>query len=151
MRLILPGVQLPMCMRPGYRNGMDEIESVRADQWLWAARFFKTRRLSREAIDGGKVELNGSRCKPSKAVKPGDRLQVTRGHERFDVEVLALADKRGPAKLAQALYRETEASREARERQREQLRLSRPVHPDRRPDKADRRRLRRIKHGLPDR
>ncbi len=127
---------------------MNGIATVRADVWLWAARFFKTRRLAREAIDGGKVELNGAACKPSKPVKPGDRLRVTKGEERFDVEVLALSDKRGPAKVAQALYEETEASRAAREEHRAMARLSRPVKPDKRPDKADRRKLRRLKHDV---
>lgn len=125
---------------------MNELANVRADVWLWAARFFKTRRLAREAIDGGKVELNNAACKPSKLVKPGDKLRVTKGEERFDIEVLALSDKRGPAKLAQALYEETEASRTTREEHRAMARLRRPVKPDKRPDKADRRKLHRLKH-----
>ena len=85
------------------------IPSVRADIWLWAARFFKTRSLCRQAIDGGKVVA----CKPSKTVKPGDTFRITRGNERFEVEVLALSDTRGPASVAQTLYRESEASRTA--------------------------------------
>lgn len=125
---------------------MSEIESVRADVWLWAARFFKTRRLAREAIDGGKVALNEAGCKPSKPVKAGDCLRLTKGEERFDVEVLGISSKRGPAKIAQTLYAETEASRAAREERRAMARLSRPVKPDKRPDKADRRKLRRLKH-----
>ena len=76
--------------------------ACRVDVWLWAARFFKTRRLSHEAIVGGKVELNGSGCKPARTVKPGDRLRVLRGHERLEVEVLRVSDKRGPASVAQA-------------------------------------------------
>jgi ribosome-associated heat shock protein Hsp15 len=123
----------------------DHGESVRADLWLWAARFFKTRRLSREAIDGGKVEHNGVPCKPSRAVKVGDRLRVTRGEERFEVEVLGLSRVRGPARVAQTLYRENEASQAAREHQRELRRLSRPVAPPQRPDKQARRKLRQIK------
>jgi ribosome-associated heat shock protein Hsp15 len=115
---------------------------------LWAARFFKTRRLAREAIDGGKVELNGAACKPSKAIKPGDELRITKGEERFEIEVLALADKRGPARVAQTLYAESEGSRTAREERRAMARLSRPVRPDKRPDKAARRKLRHLKqHG----
>lgn len=125
---------------------MNESTNVRADVWLWAARFFKTRRLSREAIDGGKVELNGAACKPSKLIKPGDRLRITKGEERFDIEVLALSDKRGSARIAQALYEETEDSRAAREEHRAMARLSRPIKPDKRPDKADRRKLRDLKH-----
>lgn len=120
--------------------------SVRADVWLWAARFFKTRSLCRQAIDGGKVELNGAACKPAKPVHAGDTLRVTRGNERFEIEVLGLADTRGPASVAQTLYRESEASRQAREARREQARLQRPPRPDSRPGKADRRALRRFKH-----
>lgn len=128
---------------------MSEATSVRADVWLWAARFFKTRRLAREAIDGGKVEINGTACKPSRPVKPGDGLRIARGGERFEVEVLALSASRGPAKVAQTLYAETDTSRAAREEHRAMARLSRPVRPDKRPDKAARRQLRRLKHGQP--
>lgn len=125
---------------------MNEMANIRADVWLWAARFFKTRRLAREAIDGGKVELNDAACKPSKLIKPGDSLRITKGEERFDIEVLASSDKRGSAKVAQTLYEETSASRAAREEHRAMMRLSRPVKPDKRPDKADRRKLRDLKH-----
>lgn len=118
---------------------------VRADIWLWAARFFRTRSLSRQAIDGGKVELNGAGCKPSKTVRAGDRLCVTRGEERREVDVLGVSDRRGPAGVAQALYRETEASRLAREAWREQQRLVGNVGPEKRPDKQDRRALRKLK------
>lgn len=127
---------------------MTDESSVRADVWLWAARFFKTRRLAREAIDGGKVELNDAGCKPSKAVKAGDALRITRGEQRFEIEVLGVSGKRGPAKVAETLYAETEASRLAREEARAAARLSRPVKPDKRPDKADRRKLRELKHHM---
>ncbi len=123
----------------------DHPPSVRADQWLWAARFFKTRRLSREAIDGGKVEHNGAPCKPSRAVKAGDRMRITRGEERFEIEVVAVSAARGPASAARELYRESEASVAEREHRRELRRLSRPVAPPGRPDKQARRELRRIK------
>ncbi len=122
--------------------------SVRADVWLWAARFFKTRRLAREAIDGGKVELNNAACKPSRPVKAGDALRITKGEQRFEIEVLGVSGKRGPAKVAETLYAETEASRRAREEARAAARLSRPVKPERRPDKADRRKLRELKHRM---
>lgn len=122
-----------------------ENNAVRADLWLWAARFFKTRRLSREAIDGGKVEHNGSPCKPSRAVRAGDTLRITRGEERFEVEVLDTSSRRGPAREAQQLYRESEASRTAREQAREQRRLAGPAGPQHRPDKQARRQLRRLK------
>ncbi|HEX7339066.1 MAG TPA: S4 domain-containing protein [Rhodanobacteraceae bacterium] len=125
---------------------MTDDNDVRADVWLWAARFFKTRRLSREAIDGGKVELNGAACKPSKIVKVGDKLRITRGEERFEIDVLALSAKRGPAAVAQALYAETAASQSAREEQRAMTKLRRPVKPDHRPDKSQRRALHRFKH-----
>ena len=118
---------------------------VRADVWLWAARFFKTRSQCRKAIDGGKVDLNDAACKPSKAVKPGDRLCITRGEDRIQIHVLALSETRGPASVAQTLYRETDASRAEREARRERRRLMGPVGPLRRPDKQDRRALRRLK------
>lgn len=123
----------------------DSSDGVRADLWLWAARFFKTRRLSREAIEGGKVEHNDGPCKPSRILRAGDRLCVTRGEERYEIEVLGVSSARGPARVAQTLYRESEASRAAREEQRELRRLSRPLAPPRRPDKQARRQLRRLK------
>jgi len=125
----------------------DQAKGLRADVWLWAARFFRTRSQCRLAIDGGKIEHNEAACKPAKSIKPGDRLRITRGEERIEIEVLALSDKRGPANVAQALYRETDASRIARESAREQRRLVGRVGPDRRPDKQDRRALRRLKSG----
>jgi ribosome-associated heat shock protein Hsp15 len=117
--------------------------SVRADQWLWAARFFKTRSLAKQAIDGGKIEVNGARCKPARAIHVGDTLTISRGIERFDVVVAALAAKRGPATQAVGLYEETPASIERREREREAQRLSRQAYqpPDGRPSKRDRRHL----------
>ncbi len=123
----------------------ETMTSIRADMWLWAARFFRTRGQCRIAIDGGKVELNEAACKPAKPIKPGDRLRITRGEERIEIEVLALSDRRGPASVAQTLYHETDASRTARESAREQRRLVGKVGPDRRPDKQDRRALRRLK------
>lgn len=121
--------------------------TVRADVWLWAARFFKTRRLCREAIDAGRVELNGHACKPGKAIKPGDELIVGRQEERFHVQVLALADRRGPATVAQTLYREHEHSLAARMQARELNRLAGRAAPAKRPDKRARRELARIKKG----
>ncbi|HEY9132390.1 MAG TPA: S4 domain-containing protein [Dyella sp.] len=119
---------------------------VRADVWLWAARFFKTRSIAKQAIDGGKIEVNGAGCKPSKALHVGDTLRVTRGEERLEVEVLALAEQRGPAAAAQALYRESEASVAARAAMRETRRLQGGAPgPMRRPDKQDRRLLLRLK------
>lgn len=119
--------------------------AVRVDVWLWAARFFKTRSLAKQAIDGGKIDVNDAGCKPAKALHVGDMLRVTRGEERLEVEVLALSEKRGPASVAQALYRETDASRDAREAQRVQRRLIGAAAPLHRPDKQERRALRRLK------
>ncbi|MBL8243010.1 MAG: RNA-binding protein [Rhodanobacteraceae bacterium] len=114
---------------------------MRADQWLWAARFFKTRSLAKQAIDGGKIEVNGARCKPAKAVHVGDILSISRGSERIEVAVAVLSDKRGPAPVAAAMYAETEASVVRREREREAQRLSRMAYqpPEGRPSKRDRR------------
>ena len=120
---------------------------VRADVWLWAARFFKTRSLAKQAIDGGKIDVNGGGCKPAKPLHAGDVLRIGRGEERLEVEVLALSDRRGPASVAQALYRESEASRLAREAQRAQRRLLGMQPPPQRPDKHARRELRRLKDG----
>ena len=118
---------------------------TRADVWLWAARFFKTRSLARHAIEGGRVDVNDAGCKPAKTLHVGDRLKISRGEERLEVELLVLSDKRGPASVAQTLYRETDASRVAREAAREQQRLVGANAPLKRPDKQARRELRRLK------
>lgn len=122
-----------------------EPTAARADAWLWAARFFKTRSLAKQAIDGGKIDVNGAGCKPAKPLRVGDVLKVSRGEERLEVEVLALAEKRGPASVAQLLYRESEASRQAREAWCERRRLVGAQAPRQRPDKHARRKLRRLK------
>ena len=88
--------------------------SVRIDKWLWAARFFKTRSLATRACELGRIQSNGQPAKPAREVKIGDMLRVTNDGGEFQVEVLELSDVRGPAAVAQTLYRETEASREAR-------------------------------------
>lgn len=120
-------------------------EGVRLDRWLWAARFFKTRALATEAIDGGKVHLNDRAVKPAKAVKPGDRLEITTGRTRYTVDVTALSDRRGSAAQAATLYEETPESRAERERAAELRRLAPAPAPDLggRPTKRDRRRLER--------
>lgn len=123
----------------------DQDQTVRADVWLWAARFFKTRSLAKQAIDGGKVEVNGAGCKPSRPLHVGDTLKISRGEERVELGVLALSGKRGPASVAATLYEESEASRVAREAAREQHRLLGANGPPRRPDKQARRELRRFK------
>ncbi|ULU27615.1 RNA-binding S4 domain-containing protein [Dyella terrae] len=121
---------------------------VRADVWLWAARFFKTRGLAKQAIDGGKIDLNDGSCKPAKAVHVGDVFRIGRGAERLEVEVLAVSDKRGPASVAQALYRESEASIAARDAAKAQRKLVGAMAPPKRPDKQARRELRRLKDSM---
>jgi ribosome-associated heat shock protein Hsp15 len=124
-----------------------EATSVRVDKWLWAARFFKTRALATEAVTGGKVEVNGERVKPARAVKPGDTVSVRLGPYLHDIVVRGLSDKRGPASIAQGLYEETAASREAREKLAWQLKHAAPTIEagEGRPTKRDRRDLERMR------
>jgi ribosome-associated heat shock protein Hsp15 len=119
------------------------MESVRIDKWLWAARFFKTRSMATDAVEGGKVRQNGQRVKPAHAVKAGDTLDVDNGSTRWEVVVLGLSDKRGSASVAQTLYRETDESIEKRKQESEQRRFySEPGASIKgRPTKRDRRRL----------
>ena len=122
----------------------DDSNSVRVDKWLWAARFFKTRSLATEAVAGGKVEVNGERAKPAKSVKPGDEIRLRLPPYEHILIVRGLAERRGPASVAQGLYEETEASAAERRRLTEQLRMSPAafVFEDRgRPTKKDRREL----------
>ncbi|SEM95499.1 ribosome-associated heat shock protein Hsp15 [Luteibacter sp. UNCMF331Sha3.1] len=123
---------------------------VRADVWLWAARFFKTRSLAKQAIDGGKIEVNDAACKPAKVVQVGDTLRIVRGEERLVCVVVALSAKRGPAPEARKLYAETDASIAERERQREDRRLTGGalLRPDARPDKRARRLIQDLKKTL---
>jgi len=125
----------------------ETLSEIRADVWLWAARMFKTRSLAKQAIEGGKVDVNDAGCRPSKALHVGDKVRLTRGEERLELEILALSAQRGPAPVAQMLYRETEASRQAREQAREWRRLSGAGlnRPAGRPNKQERRELRRLK------
>jgi ribosome-associated heat shock protein Hsp15 len=119
------------------------MEKVRIDKWLWAARFYKTRALAAKGCDLGRVQIQGTRVKPAREVRIGESLQVETEGGLFQIEVLSLSEMRGPASVAQSLYRETEASREARlkvaaERKAAQEFLPMPVH---RPSKRDRRRI----------
>jgi ribosome-associated heat shock protein Hsp15 len=118
-------------------------EPMRLDKWLWAARLVKTRGLAVEAVNGGRVQLNGQRAKPSKDVRPGDRLEITVGQVRRTVVIQATAPRRGPASEAALLYEETPESREVRERQAAERRLAQPpgIQPGARPTKRDRRRF----------
>ncbi len=124
-------------------------EAVRVDRWLWAARFFKTRRLAVEAVNGGKVEINDVRAKPARSVRVGDRVRVRKGAFEFHVVVRDLSAQRGPASVAQTLYEETPESIERRELLRQQLRAQSAAfpRPHGRPDKHDRRHLARFKRG----
>jgi ribosome-associated heat shock protein Hsp15 len=114
---------------------------TRIDKWLWAARFFKTRELASKACELGRVSSNGVRAKPAREVKVGDMLQVENETGKFELEVLDLSEQRGPAPVAQGLYRETEASQEARKLAVEQRKLMGPMDfaPPKRPSKRDRR------------
>jgi ribosome-associated heat shock protein Hsp15 len=116
-------------------------ESVRIDKWLWAARFFKTRSMATDAVDGGKVRLNGERIKPARGVKPGDTLEIDNGSTEWEVVVKNLADKRGSAAIAQTLYEETGKSIAEREKKAEQRRFFREPGESikGRPTKRDRR------------
>ncbi|WP_455814655.1 ribosome-associated heat shock protein Hsp15 [Pseudomonas graminis] len=124
-------------------------EGVRLDKWLWAARFYKTRADAREMIEGGKVHYNGQRSKPSKLVEVAAELTLRQGNDQRTVVIEAVSDKRGPATVAQQLYRETAESIEKREKvalARKMNALTMP-HPDRRPDKKERRDLMKFKHS----
>ena len=118
---------------------------VRLDKWLWASRLVKTRALAAEAVTGGRVHLNGKATKPSKDVRPGDRLEVTIGHLRWTVDVLGTAERRGPASEAQQLYAETPESVEQRRQAAAERRAASASAPlpvlGGRPTKRDRRRF----------
>lgn len=120
---------------------------MRVDKWLWAARFFKTRALAARACDLGRIESNGQAAKPAREVRVGDKLRIRTEAGEYEIEVAALSEMRGPAAVAQALYRETEASREARRRREEERRAMREVEalPEARPSKRDRRILDRLR------
>lgn len=120
------------------------VAAVRLDVWLWAARFFRTRSLAKQAVETGKVDVAGQRPKSSRAVRVGEALQVSRGDEVFEIEVRGLSEMRGPAPVAQQLYAESEASRARRA----ELRLQRAAAkngyqpPEHKPDKRARRLIR---------
>ncbi|MBP8133894.1 MAG: RNA-binding S4 domain-containing protein [Zoogloea oleivorans] len=121
----------------------DHDERVRLDKWLWAARFFKHRTQATEAVDGGKIQLNGVRVKPARDVKIGDQVEIQATEARFCVIVKGIADKRGSATVAQTLYEETAESIAARETEREQRKLAATPGADLhgRPTKRDRRQI----------
>ena len=131
---------------------MSGSERVRIDKWLWAARFFKTRSLATEAIDLGRVRVDGERIKPAREARLGDHVEVLIGDARIDVVIRALADIRGPASVAQQLYEETVESRERRERRAELRRFG--TEPARaikgRPTKREGRALRSVRRASGD-
>lgn len=120
---------------------------MRLDKWLWAARFYKTRSLATDAVDGGKVKLNGSAVKPAKDVKPGDRLQLRSGDQEWEVVVQGENEQRRPAAEARLLYQETPASEQRRAQAAELRRLAPAPDQKGRPTKRDRRDLNRFRGG----
>ncbi len=120
------------------------VAAVRLDIWLWAARFFKTRSLAKQAVETGKIEIDGQRAKPSRAVRVGDGLRIVRGEETFEIEVQGLSEQRGPASAAQRLYAEPEVARQRREAALAERRAARAGYqpPQSRPDKRARRLIR---------
>jgi ribosome-associated heat shock protein Hsp15 len=121
-----------------------ERPDVRLDLWLWAARWFKTRSLAKAAIEAGRVTVDGQAVKPSRAARSGDRLEIVRAGERYDIEIKAVSEHRGSATVAQALYVEADASRERRLAEREKRRLEAAGYqpPGTKPDKRARRLIR---------
>ncbi|MEQ6969927.1 ribosome-associated heat shock protein Hsp15 [Pectobacterium polaris] len=124
-------------------------DAVRLDKWLWAARFYKTRAMAREMIDGGKVHYNGQRGKPSKQVELNAEIKLRQGNDERTVIILAVSGQRRSATEAQALYQETAASIEKREKlsQARKMNALTMPHPDRRPDKKERRDLIKFKYS----
>ncbi|MGR9000219.1 MAG: RNA-binding S4 domain-containing protein [Gammaproteobacteria bacterium] len=128
-----------------------ELGSIRLDKWLWAARFFKTRKLAADAISGGKVHVNHQRTKPGKEVKPGAKLTITKDTYQWDVTITALSSQRRPAKEAVLLYEETPESLAKRQQQiiqqREQRELFDFSGQDHKPNKKERRLIHRFKQS----
>lgn len=125
------------------------MEEVRIDKWLWAARFFKTRGLAAEALDGGKVEVNGERAKRAKVVRPGDRVRLRLGPYEHLLTVVKVSERRGPASVAVTLYQEDPEARLRREHLVEQHRLAPPAFDfgKGKPSKKQRRQIDRWKRG----
>lgn len=121
---------------------------ARLDKWLWAARFFKTRSIAREAVSGGKVHLNGNRAKPGRSVNIGDELRIKRGEEEYTITIAEISTSRGPATVARTLYDESEENRLKREQLAEERRLAhqQDTRRERRPDKRQRRKIVRFKN-----
>jgi ribosome-associated heat shock protein Hsp15 len=127
-------------------TGASPAADLRIDKWLWCARFFRTRGLAQSAVEGGHVQVNGERVKPSRHVRIGDRIRITRERERFEVQVTGIPRRRGPGAEARLHYVESAESLAARAQARAFDRLSGEVS-DGRPDKRDRRDLLRLRKG----
>ena len=123
----------------------EEDNVIRLDKWLWAARFYKTRSIAKEMIDGGKVHYNGQRSKPNKTVEVGAIIKLRQGNDEKEIKVTALSAQRRGAPEAQLLYQETEQSVEKREKLKLARKINAMPHPDRRPNKKERRDLLRFK------
>lgn len=119
---------------------------VRLDKWLWAARFFKTRTLAKTAIEGGKVRVAGARAKPGREVRVGQRLEVRVGLNRYEITIMDLSEKRGPASVARTLYQESDESAARREREAAERKAAARAAPDYggRPTKYQRRRIQKL-------
>lgn len=125
------------------------MDRVRIDKWLWAARFFKTRSLASRACELGRIDANGQSVKPAREVRVGDRLRVKNDSGDFQIQVLALSETRGPAIVAQSLYQETEASREARLKLAETRKAVPPFGTrEGKPSKRDRRQIDRLRRQV---
>ena len=124
------------------------MDRVRIDKWLWAARFFKTRSLAARACELGRIEFNGQLSKAAREIRPGDLLRVKNDGGEFEIEILTVSEMRGPATVAQALYRETEASRAARAKLAEEHKAMPRFEtaPAGRPSKRDRREINRLRY-----
>ena len=122
----------------------DQETQVRIDKWLWAARFFKTRSLASKAVSGGKIYLNGQRVKAAKVVTLNDTIHIRKGQLEFEITVLGLSSKRGPATIARTLYEESQDSISKREQERQERSLfyAGQKMPAKRPGKKDRRKIR---------
>lgn len=122
-------------------------DSMRLDKWLWAVRFFKTRKLAAEAVQGGKVHLNGLRSKPGKEVHIGSRLTISKGPFEWDIEVASIPKQRRPASEARHFYVESEQSHEQRQKLTAQIRAEKASRPQaaHRPNKRERRLIHRFK------
>ena len=130
---------------------MPKLDSIRIDKWLWTARFFKTRKLAADAVSGGKVHINGQRCKPAKEVKPGMELSITKEPYQWNLTVEAINRHRRPAKEAILLYKEDQSSIDKRKeliiQEKEKRALTNHSERDHKPNKKQRRQIHRFKQG----